>query len=89
MVLVPVVRGTSLLQRLGGPGAAASEVEYAGRDYRRSRDDVLVLPAGTVPLGRTDVGDVVYGPPTTGTVPTVLHVVVDGDVVQYGLVGGP
>jgi hypothetical protein len=71
------------------PPAAAEKIQYQGRSYLRSRAQVLPVPADGVPLGRTEGGGRIYGPPPGRLTPTVLYVVVEGATFQYGLMGGP
>lgn len=73
------------------PSAAAPRIQFAGRDYSRSSGQpATALPAGLVPLGRTEGGGRIYGPAgSRDSTLVILHVVTGDGTFTYALSGGP
>jgi hypothetical protein len=73
------------------PTAAAPRIQFDGRNYLRGRlGRATTSPADEVPLGLSEGGGRIYGPPgaRAGAL-TVIHVVAGKHTFEYALSGGP
>ena len=70
------------------PTGATPRLPFEGRHYQRAGPSTEADLAGFVRLGTASGGEI-WGPPTSGNVPTGIVLRLDRSLTSYSLSGGP